>query len=96
MVDKDMLEAIGQLMDAKLDTALLPIREDITKINITLENDIKKSIKLLIEGQKGMNEQFQKLDKVADDVEDIKQKVTALENVTRDNTTEIKQLRAIK
>lgn len=96
MVDKDMLEAIGQLMDAKLDTALLPIREDITKINITLENDIKKSIQLLIEGQQGMNDKFRKLDQVAEDVEEIKLKVTALEAVTKDNTSQIKDIRAVK
>ena len=87
MVDKEMLDAMSQLLS--------PIIEEQRHIRVLLEHTDKR-VDALAEGQKGMNEQFQKLDKVAEDVEDIKQKVTALENVTRDNTTEIKQLRAIK
>ena len=55
--------------------------QEITKINVTLENDIKTQLQLLGEGQQGMNEKFAKLDKVAEDEEEIKVKVTALENV---------------
>ena len=43
-----------------------------------------------------MNEKFQKLDQVAENVEEIKAKVTALEAVTRDNTSQIKELRIAK
>lgn len=70
--------------------------QEITKINVTLENDIKTQLQLLMEGQDGMNEQFQKLDQVAEDVEEIKVKVTALENVTRDNTSQIRELKIAK
>lgn len=70
--------------------------QEITKINIKLENDVDKKIDLLLEGQKGMNEKFQKLDQVAENVEEIKAKVTALEAVTRDNTSQIKELRIAK
>ena len=70
--------------------------QEITKINVTLENDIKPQLQLLMEGQDGMNEQFQKLDQVAEDVEEIKVKVTALENVTRDNTSQIRELKIAK
>ena len=104
MVDKDMLEAIGQLLapihddiqSLKADNA--EIREDLQALKadnaklITLE----KKVDLILEGQQGINEQFQKLDQVADDVEEIKLKVTALEAVTKDNTSQIKDIRAIK
>lgn len=70
--------------------------QEITKINVTLENDIKTQLQLLGEGQQGMNEKFAKLDKVAEDVEEIKVKVTALENVTKDNTAQIKDIRIAK
>ena len=70
--------------------------KEITKINVTLENDIKTQLQLLGEGQQGMNEKFAKLDKVAEDVEEIKVKVTALENVTKDNTAQIKDIRIAK
>ena len=70
--------------------------QEITKINVTLENDIKTQLQLLGEGQQGMNEKLAKLDKVAEDVEEIKVKVTALENVTKDNTAQIKDIRIAK
>ena len=41
-------------------------------------------------------EKFAKLDKVAEDVEEIKVKVTALEAVTKDNTAQIRDLRIVK
>ena len=92
MIDKDMLEAIGLLMDSKLE----PIKADITKINVTLENDVNKKIELLLEGQQGMNEKFSKLDQVAEDVEEIKIKVSALEEVSRSQASQILEIRLAK
>ena len=57
---------------------------------------LEKKVDLLLEGQQGINEKFQKLDTVADDVEEIKVKVTALENITKDNTSQIRELRIAK
>lgn len=97
-MDKELLEAIGKMMDEKLK----PIQQDLsevkdrtTKIEVTLENDIKTDLKLLHEGQQGMNEKFAKLDKVAEDVEDIQIKVSAIEHVTKDNTSQINKLRKV-
>lgn len=70
--------------------------ERMTKMEIHQENVTDKNIQLLLEGQQGMNEKFQKLDQVAENVEEIKAKVTALEAVTRDNTSQIKELRIAK
>ena len=92
MIDKDMLEAIGLLMDSKLE----PIKADITKINVTLENDVNKKIELLLEGQQGMNEKFSKLDQVAEDVDEIKIKVSALEEVSRSQASQIREIRLAK
>lgn len=76
MVDKDKLETIGQklaeqskqmthMMDARLD----PIKQDLaevkqrtSKIEVALENDMHKTMSLLLEGQKGINEKFKQLD----------------------------------
>ena len=92
MMDKDMLEAIGQML-APIREDLSDIKQRVTKIEVTQENVTNKSIQLLLEGQKGMNEKFKQLDQVAEDVEEIKIKVSALESVTRDNVTQIKELR---
>ncbi len=138
MVDKEMLEAISQMMESKLEQAIEPIRTDlagvksdleevkhrvtaievtqenvksdlagvksdleevkhrVTTIEVTQENDVKTQLRLLGEGQQGMNEKFKKLDQVAEDVEDIKGTVHILEAVTKSNTTQIKELRLVK
>ena len=138
MVDKEMLEAISQMMESKLEQAIEPIRTDlagvksdleevkhrvtaievtqenvksdlagvksdleevkhrVTTMEVTQENDVKTQLRLLGEGQQGMNEKFKKLDQVAEDVEDIKGTVHILEAVTKSNTTQIKELRLVK
>lgn len=99
-------------MDQELKELLLSMQNDIRNINKRterIEEDVQalksdnaklvtleKKVDLLLEGQQGINEKFQKLDTVADDVEEIKAKVTALENITKDNTSQIRELRIAK
>ena len=99
MIDKDMLEAMRMMMREEME----PIKQDLadvkqrtTKIEFTLEHDVSKRLQLLTEGQQGMNDKFKKLDQVAEDVEEIKAKVTALEAVTKDNTSQIRELKIAK
>ena len=92
---KELLLGMRQdITDMKQD--LTDVKQRVTKMEIHQENVTDKNIQLLLEGQKGMNEKFQKLDQVAENVEEIKAKVTALEAVTRDNTSQIKELRIAK
>ena len=86
------IKALRDDMNARFDKS----DERMTKIEITQEQVTNKNISLLLEGQQGINEKFQKLDQVAENVEEIKAKVTALEAVTRDNTSQIKELRIAK
>ena len=143
MIDKDMLEAIGQLMDARL----APMQEDIRTLKDDVQSlktdssrmtgdiqslkadssrmagdiqslkadssrmagdiqslkadnvrliDLEKKVGLILEGQAGMNEKFAKLDTVAEDVEEIKLTVRAMEAVTQRNSNDIRKLRAVK
>ncbi len=87
MIDKDMLEAMSQLLN--------PIIEEQRHIRVLLEHTDKR-VDALAEGQVNMNDKFQKLDQVAEDVEEIKIKVTALEEVTRSNTSQIRELKIAK
>ncbi len=86
------IKALHDNMNARFDKS----DERMTKMEIHQENVTDKNIQLLLEGQQGINEKFQKLDQVAENVEEIKAKVTALEAVTRDNTSQIKELRIAK
>ena len=124
-----MLEAIGQLMDARL----APMQEDIRTLKDDVQSlktdssrmtgdiqslkadssrmagdiqslkadnvrliDLEKKVGLILEGQAGMNERFAKLDTVAEDVEEIKLTVRAMEAVTQRNSNDIRKLRAVK
>jgi DNA repair ATPase RecN len=95
MIDREMLEAIGQLLEP-IKQDLAEIKQRTTKIEVTLENDIAKRLDALAEGQQSMNEKFRKLDDVAERVEDIQITVNAMEAVTKQNCTDIKQFRAVK
>lgn len=86
------IKVLRDNMNARFDKS----DERMTKMEIHQENVTDKNIQLLLEGQQGMNEKFQKLDQVAENVKEIKAKVTALEAVTRDNTSQIKELRIAK
>ena len=86
------IKVLRDNMNARFDKS----DERMTKMEIHQENVTDKNIQLLLEGQQGINEKFQKLDQVAENVEEIKAKVTALEAVTRDNTSQIKELRIAK
>ncbi len=133
LIDKETLEAIGQMMDSRLQQAMQPIHTRLDGIDErldgidarldrvderfegiearldTMQGDIdalkadnvklitlEKKVDLLIEGQQNMNEKFAKLDQVADDVADLKVRVTALEVVTRDHTAQLRELRMAK
>ena len=92
---KELLLGMRQdITDMKQD--LTDVKQRMTKMEIHQENVTDKNIQLLLEGQQGINEKFQKLDQVAENVEEIKAKVAALEAVTRDNTSQIKELRIAK
>ena len=97
MIDREMLEAIGELL-APIMKEQREIREDLQAVKADTARLVvlEKKVDALAEGQANMNEKFAKLDKVAEDVEEIKVKVTALEVITKQNCTNIKQLRAVK
>ena len=82
--------AIGQRTE-RLEENLQSLKADNAKL-VTLE----QKVDLILEGQQGINEKFQKLDELAESVEDIKITVNAMESITKQNCTDIKQLRKIQ
>lgn len=104
MDEKELLEAIGKMLEPiakeqrEIRDDLRAVKEDVNALKadnvklITLE----KNVSLILEAQQGINEKFEKLDTVADDVEEIKLTVRAMEAVTQRNSMDIKKLRAVK
>ena len=90
-----MLEAIGQLLEP-IKQDLAEVKQRVTKIEVTQEQITNKNIQLLMEGQHDVNEKLKQLDAVSAAVEDIQITVNAMEAVTKQNCTDIKQLRLAK
>ena len=105
MDEKMLLQAIGQLIDEKMDTKLQPIMEDIQaiknrtlKLEITLENETNRNIQLLMEGHAQLvddnKEIMQKIEKIDHKLEDMDTRLFATETATKENIRHIAVLEA--
>lgn len=74
------------------------IREDLQSVKADTARlvTMEKTLGLLMDAQVETRDKVKRLDKVADDVEEIKVKVAALESVTKENTSQIKDIRLAK
>ena len=82
----------------RLDKGQQDISEDIQALkadNVKLISQ-EKMLKLLLEGQREIRDQFGKLDTLASDMEEVKLTVSALKSVTRANSDKIKELNIAK
>ena len=90
----DNAEIREDLQSVKAD--LSDVKQRVTKIEVTQEQVTNKNIGLLMDAQVETRDKVKKLDKVAEDVEEIKVRVAALESVTKENTSQIKDIRLAK
>ena len=99
MDEKALLEDMREMMREELEPMkrdLAEVKQRVTKIETAQEQVTNKKIQLLIESQTETKAKMEKLDDIADRVEDIQITVNAMEAVTKQNCTDIKQLRAVK
>lgn len=99
MDEKALLDAMREMMREELEPMkrdLADVKQRVTKIETAQEQVTNKKIQLLIESQMETKAKMEKLDDIADRVEDIQITVNAMEAVTKQNCTDIKQLRAVK
>lgn len=78
MDNQELLQALRQIIREEVHTELQPIQNEVTSIKVTQENVTNKNIQLFMEGQKGMNEKFKRLDDLEEKVEDIQVAVSVL------------------
>ena len=78
MENQELLQALRQIIREEVHTELQPIQNEVTSIKVTQENVTNKNIQLLMEGQKGMNDKFKRLDDLEEKVEDIQVAVSVL------------------
>ena len=76
----NMQDAIGDIYNnvSRIDE----ISQRCTNIEIYLENNVDRNLKLLREGQAGINEKFKQLDQLTEKVEDIQTTVEVLKVLT--------------
>lgn len=99
MDEKALLDAMREMMREELEPMkrdLAEVKQRVTKIETAQEQVTNKKIQLLIESQTETKAKMEKLDEMADRVEDIQITVNAMEAVTKQNCTDIKRLRAVK
>lgn len=76
MTDNELLLAISQIMDKKLE----PIKSELNKINLALENEIRPDIKLLAENYLPAAKRYEnasnELDAMKTDIDILKKVVT--------------------
>lgn len=78
MDNQELLQALRQIIREEVHTELQPIQNEVTSIKLTQENVTNKNIQLLMEGQKGMNDKFKRLDDLEEKVEVIQVAVSVL------------------
>ena len=95
-MDARMSSIEDDMRTLKADNA--EIREDLQSVKADTARlvTMEKTLGLLMEAQGETREKVKKLDKIADDVEEIKIRVSALEGVTKENTLQIKDIRIAK
>ena len=99
MTDKELLEAIGQMMDAKLtpinehletmDQRLETMDRRLIRVEATLDHEIKPAIRLLAEGHENILEHID--EKIADRTDKLEWRLEALETIVRQHLREAKQ-----
>lgn len=87
MENDELLQAIGEMMDKKLE----PIQQEITKINVTLENDIGQKLSALFDGHQLDTE---KIDHISETVDAMNNAYAATDIVARVNSAEINKLKS--
>ena len=87
MNEEQLLKAIGQMMDEKLE----PIHDRLSRVEATLENQVLPAIQLLAEGQQNILEHID--EKITSRTEELEDRIDALEAITKNNTREIRKLK---
>jgi len=86
MVDKDLLQAISDIMDDKLEPIkqeVKGIKQELKDVKLTLENETNVGIKIIGEGHAILNRRLDAALKVTSEQELLLLRVTHLENELR-------------
>lgn len=90
-VVKEEIQPINSRLDS-IETDISEIKNRTVKIEVTLENEIRPNIQLLMEGHKGLVDTMHEIKKDTSRIENIETDLFATREVTKDNVQSIKNL----
>lgn len=90
---KDDINSINSRLD-NMESDISEIKKRTVKIEVTLENEIRPNIQLMMEGHKGLVDTMHDIKKDTGRIETIETELFATKEVTKDNVQNIKKLQA--
>ena len=89
MSDNELLLAMSDLLDKKLDARLRPLQDDIRGIKLDIENVIKPQIQLLAENYVPAAKRYEK---ASADIQSLKADVEIIKKVVAEHSKELQKL----
>ena len=90
---KDDINSINSRLD-NMESDISEIKKRTVKIEVTLENEIRPNIQLMMEGHKGLVDTMHDIKKDTGLIETIETELFATKEVTKDNVQNIKKLQS--
>ena len=87
--DNELLLAVAELFDKKLETQLQPLRDDIRDIKLTLENNITPNIQLLAENYVPAAKRYEK---GSTEIENLKVDIELIKKVIKEHSDKLNRI----
>ena len=89
MSDNELLLAVAELFDKKLETQLQPLRDDIRDIKLTIENNITPNIQLLAENYVPAAKRYEK---ESTEIENLKVDIELIKKVIKVHSDKLNRI----
>ena len=89
MSDNELLLAMAELFDKKMETQLQALRDDIRDIKLTLENNITPNIQLLAENYVPADKRYEK---GSTEIENLKVDIELIKKVIKEHSDKLNRI----
>ncbi|MBC5688185.1 hypothetical protein H8S37_04455 [Mediterraneibacter sp. NSJ-55] len=89
MTDNELLLAISDMLDKKLNSELAPIRNDITSIKLTLENNVLPRLQNI---ESCYTSTYERYKNEADSIDGMKEDIALLKKVVREHSAKLEKV----
>lgn len=89
MSDNELLLAMAELIDKKLESQLQPLKDDIRDIKLTIENNITPNIQLLAENYVPAAKRYEK---GSTEIENLKVDIELIKKVIKEHSDKLNRI----